>query len=93
MKLQPFLNNLYKYHIHYAHCKADIVSRVKISMILCVLIGTRIYYESIDLRYTQSKYEVNMINHLEDMGRPKKCIPNVDGRTDRRTDGDTDRRT
>ena len=41
MKLQPFLNNLYKYHIHYAHCKADIVSRVKISMILCVLIGTR----------------------------------------------------
>ena len=52
MKLQPFLNNLYKYHIHYAHCKADIVSRVKISMILCVLIGTRTLVTLIFCRIT-----------------------------------------
>ena len=33
-----------------------------------------------------------MINHWEDMGRLKKCIPNVDGRTDGQTtdDGRTD---
>ena len=36
-----------------------------------------VYCIGIDLSHMQSTYEVDMISHLEDMGWPKNCIPNM----------------